>query len=43
VDQALFSVESLSLAWRQAVWYTTLGMAGGIAAALVPARKARRP
>ena len=42
VYQTRFSVESLSLTWRQAVWYTTLGSAGAVAAALVPARKASR-
>ncbi len=42
VYQTRFSVESLSLTWRQAVWYTTLGTAGAVAAALVPARKASR-
>src|SRR5436309_8112176 len=42
VYQTRFSVESLSLTWRQAVWYTTLGTAGAVVAALVPARKASR-
>jgi putative ABC transport system permease protein len=42
VYQARFSVESLSLTWQQGLWYTALGTAAAVAAALVPARKASR-
>src|SRR5438552_784979 len=42
IYQMRFSIESLALTSRQALWYTMLGTGGAVAAGLVPAYKASR-
>ncbi len=42
IYQTRFTVESYTLTWLQIAWYTSLGVGGAVAAALVPARKASR-